>query len=86
MKDFRSRTQVSPKKQCCLSIEGLVHTHMFSPSLSGALPSGDDGVLVLRWLQYEHLAFIVTLHSRELSYLEVYNHLHKETGGSEDGE
>ena len=85
MKDFRSRTQVSPKKQCCLWMEGLVHTHMSSPTLSEALPCGDDGVLVLIQLKYDHLAFTVTLHSRELSYLEVHNHLHKETGGSEDG-
>ena len=60
------------------------HPHILT-SLSEALPCGDDGVLMLRWLKYEHLAFTVTHHRRELSYLEVHNHLHKETGGSEDG-
>lgn len=84
MKDFRSRTQVSQKKQCCLWMEGLVHNHMSSLSVSETVLCGDDGVLVHRRLKYEHLAFTVTLHSRELSNLEVPNGLH--TGGSEDGE
>lgn len=86
MKDSRSRTQVSQKKQLCLWIEGLARSQMSLPSLSEGLPYGDDGVLVLRWLKHEHLDFTVTFHRRELSYLDVHNTLHKDAGGSKNGE